>query len=356
MAHDIFISYSTKDQKVVDALSAYLEQNGIGCFVAYRDIPNGIVWAKAVTEAIESCKLMIVVFSENFNSSKQVDREIEMCIEEGKSVLTFKIENVEFKGVKKYFLKNLNWIDAFPNPENSFKKLYDNVVRLIPEIGAKKSDETMRRLDDEVIRRLDDEVIEPEKEDIVKKPLIKKNTPINQKDNTAKSSLTKNNNFNKRIFFITLLIIFGVAAVVASVLFFIHNKSQNIPEDNTGIIDNSPEIEEVVSNVPDTNILTINKIEPEKEKSVPCVTPVVNTNCPKKTEKVNPTTNQKTETVKIVYTESAVLISTSGEQFEVEGGDSFVGDIEKATGKLIQGRILDKDKKTKRLVMVKRQQ
>jgi len=327
MAHDIFISYSTKDQKVVDALSAYLEQNGISCFVAYRDIPNGIVWAKAVTEAIESCKLMIVVFSENFNSSKQVDREIEMCIEEGKSILTFKIENVEFKGVKKYFLKNLNWIDAFPNPENSFKKLYDNVLRLIPEIKIQKKD-------------------------IAEKPLIKKNNLINKKDNTAKPSLTKSNNFNKSIFFITLLIVFGVAAVVASVLFFIHNKSQNIPEDNTGITDNSPKIEEVVPNVPDTNIQIVNEIEPEKEKS----TPVVNTHCPKKTDNVNQTSNQKTEFVEIVYTESAILISTSGEQFEVESGDRFKGDIEKATGKLIQGNILDKDKKTKHLVMVKRHQ
>ena len=46
---------------------------------------------------------MIVVFSERFNMSKHVDREIEMCIEEGKPILTFKIENVDFKGVKKYW-------------------------------------------------------------------------------------------------------------------------------------------------------------------------------------------------------------------------------------------------------------
>ena len=69
MAHDVFISYSTIDQKITEGLSAYLEQNGIRCFVAYRDIPRGVVWAKVITEAIENCKLMVVVFSEHFNRS-----------------------------------------------------------------------------------------------------------------------------------------------------------------------------------------------------------------------------------------------------------------------------------------------
>ena len=110
MAHDVFISYSTKDQKIVEGVSHYLEQNGIRCFIAYRDIPKGIVWAKAITEAIEKCKIMLVVFSEHFNRSEQVDREIEMCIEEGKPILIFRLQNTAFTGAKKYYLKNINWI------------------------------------------------------------------------------------------------------------------------------------------------------------------------------------------------------------------------------------------------------
>ncbi len=29
MAHDVFISYSTKDQRVVEAMSHYLDKNGV---------------------------------------------------------------------------------------------------------------------------------------------------------------------------------------------------------------------------------------------------------------------------------------------------------------------------------------
>ena len=133
MAHDVFISYSTDDQKIVEGLSVYLEQNGIRCFVAYRDIPRGFVWAKAITKAIEDCKLMIVVFSEHFNRSEQVDREIEMCMEDGKPILTFRIQDTAFTGAKKYYLKNINWIDAFPDPEESFGKLADSAKKLLPE-------------------------------------------------------------------------------------------------------------------------------------------------------------------------------------------------------------------------------
>lgn len=131
MTHDVFISYSSHDQKIVEGLLAYLEQNGVSCFVAYRDIPRGMVWATAITEAIDNCQMMIVIFSDNFNKSDQVDREIELCAEEKKPILTFKLTNHQFKGAKKYYLKNINWIDAFPNPKKSFGELLESIKKLI---------------------------------------------------------------------------------------------------------------------------------------------------------------------------------------------------------------------------------
>ncbi len=131
MKYDVFISYSSNDQKVVEALSHYLEENKIRCFVTYRDIPKGKVWAAAITEAIEDCQMMVVVFSENFNSSDQVDREIEMCSEEKKPILTYRITDTNFKGAKKYYLKNLNWIDAFPDPKSNFSELLHSISKLI---------------------------------------------------------------------------------------------------------------------------------------------------------------------------------------------------------------------------------
>lgn len=139
MKYDVFISYSTQDQKVVEGLSAYLEQHNIRCFVAYRDIPRGVVWAKAITEAIEESQMMVVVFSSNFNKSEQVDREMELASEDKKPILTFRISNTAFSGAKKYYLKNLNWIDAFPYPQKQFGTLLDSISKLL-EIKNYKAD------------------------------------------------------------------------------------------------------------------------------------------------------------------------------------------------------------------------
>ena len=346
-AHDIFISYSTRDQKVVDGLSAYLEQNGIRCFVAYRDIPNGIVWAKAVTEAIESCKLMVVVFSENFNASKQVDREIEMCIEEGKPILTFKIENTDFKGVKKYFLKNLNWIDAFPNPEKCFGKLYDNVLRLLPETGTKPAPEQIPL---QIVEGVDGEAGRGSlKENLRHSERSEESRELRNSTAGGRGSLKENNNLNKKTLW--LIICVAVITIIASVLFFVNYKSNKSLE-NSAITEkttnNEPLPQDTTSNKTDTAIQVIKKTEPKKESNKPVVTPPDS----EKKDKAN----QKIEYIERTYTEPTMLTSTTGEQFEAAAGDTFKGEIEKATGKIVQGKIVDENKTVKRIFLLKRNQ
>ena len=152
MKYDVFISYSSKDQKVVEAMCAYLEQHKIRCFVAYRDIPKGVVWARAIVEALDESSMMVVVFSEDFNLSDQVDREIELASEDKKPILTYRITDSMFTGAKKYYLKNINWIDAFPHPETMFDTLLDNICKLIgrqlsgeiPEPAPKPAEKTWK--------------------------------------------------------------------------------------------------------------------------------------------------------------------------------------------------------------------
>ena len=136
--YDVFISYSSHDQKIAEGVCGYLERKGYRCFVAYRDIPRGVVWAGAITDAIDASKMMVVVFSENFNRSSQTDREIELASENGMPILTFRITKAAFTGAKKYYLKNLNWIDAFPKPEQCFGELHSSVSKLIGKPGEKK--------------------------------------------------------------------------------------------------------------------------------------------------------------------------------------------------------------------------
>lgn len=135
MKYDVFISYSTDDQKIAEGVCGYLERNGYRCFVAYRDIPLGVVWAAAITEALDESAMMVVVFSRSFNNSEQTDREIEIASENRIPILTYRVANERMTGAKKYYLKNLNWIDAFPEPNKYFGQLLVSVEKLIGDMG-----------------------------------------------------------------------------------------------------------------------------------------------------------------------------------------------------------------------------
>lgn len=129
---DIFISYTNDDLVIVRKIVGYLESNGYRCFVSYRDIPVGTVWASVIAEALEECRMMIAVYSGSYNESVQVDREIEICCdEEKKAVVTFRLSEEPMKGVKKFFLKNLNWINAAKDYETVLPQLLNAIEQHI---------------------------------------------------------------------------------------------------------------------------------------------------------------------------------------------------------------------------------
>ena len=69
MAHDVFISHSTKDKAIADAVCAALEAGKIKCWIAPRDIIPGDKWASAIVEAIDNSRIMLLIFSHNSNNS-----------------------------------------------------------------------------------------------------------------------------------------------------------------------------------------------------------------------------------------------------------------------------------------------
>lgn len=131
MKYDVFVSYSTKDQCEVEKICSHLESNGIKCFISYRDIPKWSIWADEIVDALEQSAMMLVVFSDNFNQSQEVSREIEIMAKSNRPIMTFKLSDTPFQGAKKYYLENRNWINAYPKPERHYPELLDDVLRLL---------------------------------------------------------------------------------------------------------------------------------------------------------------------------------------------------------------------------------
>lgn len=56
----VFVSYSSKNKNVADALCHYLEEHNIPCWIAPRDILPGQTWAGAIVQAISNCSAMVL--------------------------------------------------------------------------------------------------------------------------------------------------------------------------------------------------------------------------------------------------------------------------------------------------------
>ncbi|HKP04809.1 MAG TPA: TIR domain-containing protein [Chthoniobacterales bacterium] len=116
MAHDVFVSHSAKDKTVSDALVARLEAEGIRCWVAPRDVVPGADWGESIIDAIESSRIMVLIFSASANGSPQIKREIERAVDKGVYTIPFRIEDVQPTKALEYFISTAHWLDAFSQP------------------------------------------------------------------------------------------------------------------------------------------------------------------------------------------------------------------------------------------------
>ncbi|HEY0803290.1 MAG TPA: toll/interleukin-1 receptor domain-containing protein [Steroidobacteraceae bacterium] len=124
MAREVFVSYSQPDYDCAMQLVTRVEQEGISCWIAPRDIAPSADWAAEIIDAIANSRTMILVFSASSNESPQVRREVERAVHKQVSILPFRIENVLPSKSLEYFLSSQHWMDAFPPPrEPHYAKL-----------------------------------------------------------------------------------------------------------------------------------------------------------------------------------------------------------------------------------------
>jgi len=114
--HDVFISHAKADKAIADMVCATLEQQGLRCWIAPRDIRPGTDWSGAIVEAIRGSRAMVLVFSDHANGSRHIPRELERAIDREIPIIPFRIENVLPRGPLEYSLSSVHWLDAVTPP------------------------------------------------------------------------------------------------------------------------------------------------------------------------------------------------------------------------------------------------
>ena len=132
---DVFISHSSKDKVIADKMCETLESRGLKCWIAPRDITPGSEWAVAISDAIATIKVMVVIYSANSAASTQVPKELGLADKRNKFIIPYKIDDMELTGAFDYYLAGAHWIVANPQADDyKFEELYGvmNGVMQVP--------------------------------------------------------------------------------------------------------------------------------------------------------------------------------------------------------------------------------
>jgi TIR domain len=141
MQFDVFISYSTHDKATADAACAALENAGIRCWIAPRDILPGADWGEAIINALDSCRAVVLIFSANANSSPQIRREIERAVGRGIPLIPVRIEDTAPTKAMAYFMGAVHWLDAMTPPlEQHLRRLAESLQALLGVADDRRTD------------------------------------------------------------------------------------------------------------------------------------------------------------------------------------------------------------------------
>lgn len=116
MKRIVFISHSSADRAIAERACAYLEQNGVACWMAPRDVMPGKNYGAAIVDAIDECRVFVLILSSHSNKSRQVVREVERAASSDSVILPFRIEDVQPSRDIAFYVSAAHWLDAAKHP------------------------------------------------------------------------------------------------------------------------------------------------------------------------------------------------------------------------------------------------
>ena len=119
-----FISHSHEDNELADRLYSFIRGNGFDCWIDLYDIPPGVSYVSAITEGLQSCQTIIVLYSKNVLYSANVLNELEIAHKSNMKIIPFIIDNTPLRGEFIYYLSRKQWVKSNEDSlEEAFKKI-----------------------------------------------------------------------------------------------------------------------------------------------------------------------------------------------------------------------------------------
>lgn len=147
----VFISYSSREKNSADFIRSVLTANGIECWMAPESIPKGGNYAGEIPIAIASCEAFVLVLSKASQASKWVPKELSMALDKDRIVLPIHIDNTDLNEEFKFYLSNVQRIEAYDRLSDSCHELVSRIQKIrgeeppsSPTIGKAVESDDMR--------------------------------------------------------------------------------------------------------------------------------------------------------------------------------------------------------------------
>jgi adenylate cyclase len=112
---DVFISYASQDTAVANRIVDSLEQNGLKCWIAPRNVTPGSLYADEIVRAINDARVVVAILSEAAVASPHVGKEIERASSKRRRIVALHLEPVALPRAFEYFLSESQWINVGPD-------------------------------------------------------------------------------------------------------------------------------------------------------------------------------------------------------------------------------------------------
>jgi TolB-like protein/Tfp pilus assembly protein PilF len=108
----VFISYASHDEAIARRICAALEAAEFPCWIAPRDVLAGEPYAAAIVEAINACRMVVLVLTQSAIQSPHVLREVERASSKKRSILSVRLDAAQLPPELEYFLSANHWLEV----------------------------------------------------------------------------------------------------------------------------------------------------------------------------------------------------------------------------------------------------
>jgi len=110
-SHQVFISHASSELSLAEEIVGRLEDEGISCWIAPRDIDTGADYGSEVLSGVSKCAVFILLCSEASNTSKHCIRELELALKYDRMIVPLRLDESSPSGGMEYRLSTVQWLD-----------------------------------------------------------------------------------------------------------------------------------------------------------------------------------------------------------------------------------------------------